>query len=126
MQIKCPAAGRDGITGTRFRLPPETTKKPDTTFKARQAVKGGEPYEEAQLTVWKEFAVLVQTKQISRLLGGGDSKHLKSPTDARVCMTTSERGDSSWYHRGDVRVLRPCRIYSIRFYSSQGTEKEAG
>lgn len=95
MQIKCPAAGRDGITGTRFRLPPETTKKPDKTFKARQAVEGGEPYE-AQLTVWREFPFPVQAKQISRLLGGGDSKRLKSPKGATVCMTTAERGDLSW------------------------------
>lgn len=79
MQIKCPTAGQDGITGTRFRLPPETTKKPDKTFQACQAVKGGEPYE-AQLTVWREFPISVQARQIGRLLGRRDSvQYLKSP-----------------------------------------------
>lgn len=80
MQIKCPAAGQDGITGTRFRLPPETTKKPDKTFKACQAVKGGEPYE-AQLTVWRRFPGPVQAERISRWPGGGDSSVPKNPRE---------------------------------------------
>lgn len=96
MQIKCPTAGHDGITGTRFRLPPETTEKPDKTFKTCQAVKGGKPYQ-AQLTVWGEFPVPGQAKQTCRLLGIGDSVMcLKSPEGARVCVTALQRGDSNW------------------------------
>lgn len=40
MKIKCSASGQDGITGTRFQLPSETTKKPDKTFETWQETKG--------------------------------------------------------------------------------------
>lgn len=93
MQIKCPTAGQDGITGTRFRLPPETTKKPDKTFKACQAVKGGEPYE-AQLTVWREFPGPVQAEWISRWPSGGDNSVPKSPREL----------ESVRLQRGEVQI----------------------
>lgn len=33
IQTKHSAPSQDGITGTRFRFPPKTTKQPDKTFK---------------------------------------------------------------------------------------------